>query len=575
MTMQEKKTRIDKLAESPAFFYRTLREAVEQLDSTKQTFQFLLAAHERTIDPDVRAQYEAGKLAGRTELLRNNPAGVAPRTLPVEQTPLGPVTIIKGDGVADDTASVKAAGGISIPAGALSRLSDWAKTEEQPQDQPAALIAEDGLGLSSEALLEAKRMASMDRAAQEVNRMLEQNGIRFTPEQLRDYMERKLSKSELLRIMEQSNVAPVAQVQADPPQAIVPGSEFDLTQVGAAQKMFYQDGGLLSKILGPTIHRYGKGPVQDIAGFITAHHPFGTPTLISIKTESYARGLYTTLPGQPVFTGLLLPISTRDPHNPDVFWAWLPQYSPTSTQPPMIYVKPAVQDGESFRALNQLASAVASDLINRIVHALVLWTKELEMQAMTPPVELASPKAPVEHNPAVTTKPQQYVMPGDSKQYPADHALGKLQSALYAKDGLLAKLFGPSLHHAGTGKINTIDYFATDAYVNTENGAGIFIEGQPKSGLHFTRGGGAGLLIRPVLDNPDLPPIQFWLPLHIDGTQPMPSLYVSTPSPYVRGEPTNMFYNLDTYLSSDRNTYTKFLVEGLQQFAREHGVTIN
>jgi hypothetical protein len=63
MTVIDKRDRIERLATEPLFYYRTLRDHVEQLDSLKVAFQYLLAAYELNMDPAVKAEYEEAKRA--------------------------------------------------------------------------------------------------------------------------------------------------------------------------------------------------------------------------------------------------------------------------------------------------------------------------------------------------------------------------------------------------------------------------------------------------------------------------------------------------------------------------------
>jgi hypothetical protein len=84
MTILDKRNRIERLAEEPLFFYRTLRDRVEELDSLKAAFQYLLAAYELNMDPAIKAQYEDAKRAAREAQLRDSAATTAAAQLDQE-----------------------------------------------------------------------------------------------------------------------------------------------------------------------------------------------------------------------------------------------------------------------------------------------------------------------------------------------------------------------------------------------------------------------------------------------------------------------------------------------------------
>jgi hypothetical protein len=639
MTMQEKKSRIERLASEPLFYYRTLRDSVEELDSIKSRFQWLLAAYERIMDPAVRIRYEAEKREQRDQSLREVGAQQAASQPAAEQVisiehlrmgqqvvPKGQPAILKanpgeqtikitqeeldrlkadgnrittnaplevtgnsvisgvdaerlrgalitntnraappaeihldlklptGNGVEDDTAAIQTGRGASaalkLTEQALANARQFAQGLPNNQDHP---VAPDPL--------ETKRIAARQKVGKEVSRLLKNNGINLTDEQLTDYMENKISKEEL---------AAIARNIGEDSTYFTPGVEFPITQVGQAQRMVYGENGFLSKLLSPQFHRYGKGPVDIAAGTMNITYHRGMPgegVLLELPND-LAQGVHAVTNGHSGEIGVLLELNPRSAENPQKYWAYLPQYLPTDRTPPMIFVAPDIPEHldvarsrNGFVGLGLMGAEAVSDLTNRIIHALVTWLKNLN-----------APKQPeaTKSEPAAA-EPGFPPVPFDSKEYPIDHAIGRTQALIYGDDGLLKKLLGPSLHYDGAGKINnmTSDDLLTDSVVNTSKGQGLLIgggvgvtnaPGTTLAGVYRTRTGMTGVMVR-TRSAATGALFSAWLPLRSSASQPMPSIYIAE-------ENEEIFYNFDSFLATERYSYMNALASFLHMWIR-------
>jgi hypothetical protein len=259
-----KNTRVDRLVNDPLFFYTTLRNSVEQLDGLKATFQYLLAAYELSMDPEIRTQYEVNKQQERTEKLQQlgkttpvEPSGVpdfaqlrdklaiakpfpavhspgaataiqvkeqvielGSMSIPVEQTPFLVQKVITGPAVAPAAIPpVRKSGmppdvhsdrvpqgirGLSKPTPQTDASGPAAFVEAvQTRTSNAAvtsLVEAAASSLTEQALLEVQRAGAQSRVAQEVNKVLKDNDIHLSDKQLVDYMQKKISREDLERI---------------------------------------------------------------------------------------------------------------------------------------------------------------------------------------------------------------------------------------------------------------------------------------------------------------------------------------------------------------------------------------
>jgi hypothetical protein len=625
MTVLDKRNRIERLAEEPLFYYRTLRDRVEELDSLKAAFQYLLAAYELNMDPAIKAQYEDAKRAAVEAQLRESAVamsaaqqGQAPgfvqhgvndpglshppeilAKMESERTGTTTVEVVKGSGMPDarrPELAPKVPRPISPRAGVVAeavkeiraaahpgaseladvnapiitdaqkqRIATWGKPHtEQGEDNP--LIA-----LSNESILEAKRVLSRAKVAEEVNKILISHGIHFDDAHLIDYM----SKADLERIgrMVEAREAhhdhnPIEKHEVD--TFVEQADEFPLTQVGMAQKMFYGEEGLLAKILGPTLTRYGKGPIDTHDADTSMYGDTVNAADIVIGPVDTS-GIYRHGPG---CYGVFI-ILTATPQHPREYQIWLPLYKEGDTKPPMIFCATLV--GSNPRALTQFSSSEVSDIVNRLVGYIVKWQSiVLSRQAM----DAKRPQAGVDVS--INKRqldPSEYVADGASlvligkeaeklveakvewppasKEYPITTPLGQLQRQVYSADGLLALLLGPTWHKGGRGPIMDVTGQCSAESI-------VILPGEPPV-MGFTISAAVngvwvtekmvGVLMR--CDRG----VDFWLPVHTLNSEELPSIYVS---PTIGG----LFRNLDVFGPRDIQVLGDFLIANLETWIK-------
>jgi hypothetical protein len=600
MTVIDKRDRIERLATEPLFYYRTLRDHVEQLDSLKVAFQYLLAAYELNMDPAVKAEYEEAKRAKIEAQLHAvtaatntaaNPTTVQggkasgmpddkrPDLAPKVPRPISP-RAGAGDAIAEAIKDVRSA--VHPGAGELTdvlapvitdaqkqRIATWGKPHvEQGEDNP--LIA-----LSNESILEAKRVLSRKRVAEEVNKVLVQHGVHFTDAQLIDYMDNKMSKEDLERVgqMVDTREAHHDHNPLEKPvvhESVEEDNEFPLTQVGLAQKMLYGKDGLLPKILSSTLTKHGQGPISQADGKVDLRvdHPRSGMITLDQMDES---GIYQDA---GYSNGILIILEKTDAH-PWKYFVWMPQYHTDHREPPMIYCTKYPVAG--FEVLSSFETSEVSDIVNRLVHYIVKWQSivlnrhAMDMERSATGVEAKINKRqpdPSEYEAkgaslillgkeaeALTEPVATY--PEMAKEYPITTPLGQIQRQVYSEDGLLALLLGSALHVGGRGPINTVTGHCTSeplVILPGDNPVTGFIVNATVNGV-WSAQPLCGVLMR--CDRG----VDYWLPLHLDAKGPLPAIFVS---PTAAGH----FRSLDTFGPRDIKVLGDFLMANLETWVK-------
>lgn len=572
MTVIDKRDRIERLATEPLFYYRTLRDHVEQLDSLKVAFQYLLAAYELNMEPEVKKLYEEEKQARRTAQLQELGKAAAEganvttsgpglrefvqeqvmKTLPglrtVSDSPSTHVTGGKASGmpqVAKPGLAPQAPRPISTRAAEVGAIAAGITAAHAAAGDAVADDTESE-GLSDDSILEAKRVLSRKLVAEKVNEVLIKNDIHFTEEQLYDYMDNKMSKADLERIGRQvvQQVTPPARNPIEKPisPAVEEDSEFPLTQVGMAQKMFHGPDGLLSKILSGNLVRYGKGPISYPDGEIEIRVAPGGSS-VQILADVKESGIYQC--GRDSF-GLLIALEKTE-QNPWTYFIWMPLYGSgeLSVVPPIYCTK---YPAHGFYPLTDMATAEVSDVINRLVHYFVTWQKGIAGRGQAQPVMPGSLNELAEEAPRSTV----LKMPPASKEYPITTNLGRIQRQLYSTDGILSVILGPKLHRNGRGPVRELTgHCSSYAESNT-----VFKVDAPMTGV-WVANSIAGIFLN--VDKGT----QFWLPLMNAPDTEMPSVYVSLGG-------SASFRNLDTYSANDVDVLSMHLFSNLEAWLKSY-----
>jgi hypothetical protein len=563
MTVIDKRDRIERLATEPLFYYRTLRDHVEQLDSLKVAFQYLLAAYELNMDEEEKqarrtAQLqELGKAAaeganvttsgpGLREFVQEQVTKTLPGLRTVSDSPSIHVTGGKASGmpqVAKPGLAPQAPRPISTRAAEVGAVVAGITAAHAAAGDAVADDTESE-GLSDDSILEAKRVLSRKLVAEKVNEVLIKNDIHFTEEQLYDYMDNKMSKADLERIGRQ-----VAQQTAPPvrnpiEKPVQPGveevNEFPLTQVGMAQKMFHGPDGLLSKILGPALHRNGQGPINshDKSIVLLYNTDNGTVGIGDVEESGICRY------GEDSY-GLAIILEKTEKH-PWQYFVWLPAYKQSDTQVPMIYCTKYLAYG--FSQLTDMPPAEVSDVVNRLVHYLAQWQKGIAGRGQ------AQPAIPGSLNELAEEAPRSTVlkMPPASKEYPITTNLGRIQRQLYSTDGILSVILGPKLHRNGRGPVRELTGHCS-SYAESDT---VFKVDAPMTGV-WVANSIAGILLNADKGT------QYWLPLMGANDTEMPSVYVSLGG-------SASFRNLDTHSPNDIDVLSMHLFSHLEAWLKSY-----
>jgi hypothetical protein len=606
MTILDKRNRIERLAEEPLFFYRTLRDRVEELDSLKAAFQYLLAAYELNMDPAIKAQYEDAKRAAREAQLRDSAATTAAAQLDQEPSIVRhavldpgvshpPEILAKMESQRSGEAMSEVVKGSGMPDAKRPDLAPKAPRPISPRAEASGAVAEaikevrgdygravqtlEGsipkFALSDESILEAKRVLSRQKVAEEVNKVLVQHGVHFTDAQLIDYMDNKMSKEDLERVgqMVDTREAHHDHNPLEKPvvhESVEEDNEFPLTQVGLAQKMLYGKDGLLPKILSSTLTKHGQGPISQADGKVDLRvdHPRSGMITLDQMDES---GIYQDA---GYSNGILIILEKTDAH-PWKYFVWMPQYHTDHREPPMIYCTKYPVAG--FEVLSSFETSEVSDIVNRLVHYIVKWQSivlnrhAMDMERSATGVEAKINKRqpdPSEYEAkgaslillgkeaeALTEPVATY--PEMAKEYPITTPLGQIQRQVYSEDGLLALLLGSALHVGGRGPINTVTGHCTSeplVILPGDNPVTGFIVNATVNGV-WSAQPLCGVLMR--CDRG----VDYWLPLHLDAKGPLPAIFVS---PTAAGH----FRSLDTFGPRDIKVLGDFLMANLETWVK-------
>jgi hypothetical protein len=593
MTILDKRNRIERLAEEPLFFYRTLRDRVEELDSLKAAFQYLLAAYELNMDPAIKAQYEDAKRAAREAQLRDSAATTAAAQLDQEPSIVRhavldpgvshpPEILAKMESQRSGEAMSEVVKGSGMPDAKRPDLAPKAPRPISPRAEASGAVAEaikevrgdygravqtlEGsipkFALSDESILEAKRVLSRQKVAEEVNKVLVQHGVHFTDAQLIDYMDNKMSKEDLERVgqMVDTREAHHDHNPLEKPvvhESVEEDNEFPLTQVGLAQKMFYGKDGLLPKILSSTLTKHGQGPISQADGKVDLRvdHPRSGMITLDQMDES---GIYQDA---GYSNGILIILEKTDAH-PWKYFVWMPQYHTDHREPPMIYCTKYPAHG--FCPLTDMATAEVSDVINRLVHYIVKWQAKLRERDSTTgnsgtTLRLVSNER---HIAQQSDRNIEFLFSTNTVRHPDGSSMRESHRKLYDTDGVLASILGREFHVFGKGPLHALKgncgyrWGTIVADPVPLEGFQLSFQSDVSTGVWRAKAEHGSDEISGVLVIGDRG-VAYWLPLYLDMDYLFPNVYVAVANTYT-------FRNISTFPSQDADVLMTFLFSTLK-----------